>query len=250
MADGSTPVLEALRAEQEALGEVLAGLTDAQWEQPSLCAGWSVGDVVLHLAQTEEAVAALAAGETDRLPGPFGSGTTDDAMDRWVRAERGQPWAAVLDRWRTASEQARRVLFTGDPDRRIQWVTNTLKPATLATTRLAEHWTHALDVTEPLGLPYPDTDRLRHVAWLAHRTLPYAYARAGRDDAPPARLELTSPGGEPWQFGPVDAEVSISGPAGVFCRVAAQRLAADDASALDQRGERATEVLKTVRTYA
>ena len=59
-----------------------------------------------------------------------------------------------------------------------------LKPATLATTRLAEHWAHALDIVEPLGIPFPDTDRLRHIAWLGHGTLPYAFglpaSRPGR----------------------------------------------------------------------
>jgi hypothetical protein len=39
-----------------------------------------------------------------------------------------------------------------------------LKPATLATTRLTEHWAHALDITGPLGIELPDTGRLRHVA--------------------------------------------------------------------------------------
>lgn len=41
------------------------------------------------------------------------------------------------------------------------------KPRTLATTRSAGHWAHALDITDPLGITYPDMDRLRHVAWLA-----------------------------------------------------------------------------------
>ena len=54
-----------------------------------------------------------------------------------------------------------------------------VKPATLATTRLAEHWAHGLHITGPLGVDSPDTERLRHVAWLAHRTLPYAMTLAG-----------------------------------------------------------------------
>jgi hypothetical protein len=64
-------------------------------------------------------------------------------------------------------------------DRPEEWAAVPLSARTLATTRLAEHWAHALDVTGPLDLDYPDTARLRNIAWLAHRTLPYAFATAG-----------------------------------------------------------------------
>ena len=55
---------------------------------------------------------------------------------------------------------------------------------TLATTRLAEHWAHGLDIAGPLGADFPDTGRLRHIAWLAHRTLPYALSLAGEPTRP------------------------------------------------------------------
>ena len=55
-------IFDDLEAEQDQLDVVLAGLTDEQWRAPSAAPGWSVADVVLHLAQTEEAVVASAAG--------------------------------------------------------------------------------------------------------------------------------------------------------------------------------------------
>ena len=70
-------------------------------------------------------------------------------------------------------------LRDAEPGTRLTWVAGTLKPATLATTRLAEHWAHGLDITGPLGIDFPDTDRLRHIAWLGHSTLPYAFSLAG-----------------------------------------------------------------------
>ncbi|HZB97701.1 MAG TPA: maleylpyruvate isomerase family mycothiol-dependent enzyme [Candidatus Sulfotelmatobacter sp.] len=36
--------------ERAAMGEMLASLSEAQWSTPSLCAGWSVRDLALHLA--------------------------------------------------------------------------------------------------------------------------------------------------------------------------------------------------------
>jgi uncharacterized protein (TIGR03083 family) len=51
-------VFDDLVAEQDRLDAILAGLNDAEWAAPSAAAGWSVADVVLHLAQSEEAVTA------------------------------------------------------------------------------------------------------------------------------------------------------------------------------------------------
>ncbi|HET8605077.1 MAG TPA: maleylpyruvate isomerase family mycothiol-dependent enzyme [Marmoricola sp.] len=37
-----------IRAERAALAEILAGLTEAQWDAPSVCDGWRVRDVAAH----------------------------------------------------------------------------------------------------------------------------------------------------------------------------------------------------------
>jgi hypothetical protein len=62
-----------------------------------------------------------------------------------------------------------------------------LKPATLATTRLAEHWAHGLDITRPLGIAFPDTARLR-------RPIPSSQVppeRSAPDTTVPATVALT-----------------------------------------------------------
>jgi uncharacterized protein (TIGR03083 family) len=46
--------MEMARAERADLAAYLAGLTPQQWEAPSLCAGWSVKDVVAHVISYEE----------------------------------------------------------------------------------------------------------------------------------------------------------------------------------------------------
>lgn len=40
--------MAAVRAERSELAEVFAGLTPAQWDAPSLCAGWRVREVLAH----------------------------------------------------------------------------------------------------------------------------------------------------------------------------------------------------------
>ncbi|MEO3812817.1 maleylpyruvate isomerase family mycothiol-dependent enzyme [Sphaerisporangium sp. B11E5] len=283
-------IFDDLAAEQDRLESVLEGLTPSQWLTRSSAEGWTVADVVLHLAQTEEVVTASVAGvalgvseasgigggqgiRTDpagappeaapdmtRAPGVDGpSGDrpdmsravpagVDEFMDRLVADQRAEP-AVVFDRWRTARRAALAALRSADPRRRLEWVAAPMSPAALATTRLAEHWAHGLDITIPLGIDLPDTPRLRHVAWLAHRTLPYALALAGE---PPheIRCELTSPDGTTtWTYGPPDADSSITGPASTFCRIAAQRLP-PDSPGLTTTGPHAATALRHLRTYA
>jgi uncharacterized protein (TIGR03084 family) len=241
-------IFEDLAAEQDRLEHILAGLDEAQWMSASAAAGWTVTDTVLHLAQTEELVEASITGRELRtgFGAAAGRDTVDELADLAVRMERAAP-AEVFARWRRARLAALSALRGADPGQQVPWVAGTMKPATLATTRLAEHWAHGLDITGPLGIDFPDTGRLRHIAWLAHRTLPYALAQAGE---PPAevRCELTAPDG-PWEFGKPDAESSITGPAGDFCRVAAQRLA-PDRSALKATGPHGATALRVIRTYA
>ncbi len=240
-------VVDDFVAEGARLESILGLLTEAQWRTESGAAGWSVADVVLHLAQSDEGVVASAGGGDPR-EGVAVTGTVDDWAARMVDSERGTP-EQVFARWRQARDAAVDALRAADPQASLRWVTGPVKPATLTTTRLAEYWAHGLDITEPLGIEFPDTSRLRHIAWLAHRTLPYAFSLAG--EAPAAvRCSLTAPDGvTTWAFGPDDAESEISGTAGAFCRVAAQRLD-PAASGLQATGPHGAAALRVVRTYA
>jgi uncharacterized protein (TIGR03084 family) len=242
-------VFDDLSAEQERLEGILDGLDEAQWMSPSGAVGWTVADVVLHLAQSEESVVVTASGGDLRTGAGRAAGeTVDERVDYLVRAERAAP-DVVFGRWQRARRAALDALLGADPDRALEWVAAPVKPATLATTRLAEHWAHGLDITGPFGLEFPDTDRLRHVAWLAHRTLPYAMTLAGEQPTP-VWCELTAPdGGAVWEFGPAEAESAIAGPAGDFCRVAARRLA-PASSRLRATGPHGATALRLMRTYA
>ena len=244
-----TDVIEDLAAEQEHIESLLTKLSPADWRTPSAAAGWTIADVVLHLAQTEEGVvAALGAGGRPSVRwGDYGS-TVDEAMDAMVRDQRAEP-AEVFERWRAARRASVAALRGADPRRPVPWVAAPLKPQALATTRLAEHWAHAaLDIAPPLGLDYPDTTRLRHVAWLGHRTLPYAFRLAG-EPVVAVFCDLTAPDGSSWRFGDPAAENVISGSAGAFCRVGARRLA-PSASGLRTKGAYAEVALRLLRNYA
>ncbi|MFI9509520.1 maleylpyruvate isomerase family mycothiol-dependent enzyme [Nocardia sp. NPDC052566] len=238
--------IDALAREHEQLDAVLARLPLATWDAPSAAPGWTVTDVLLHLAQSEEFVPVVAAhGEfVQRPPGV----ELDQLMDMQVAGERGVTGPEVLERWRRACKASVATLRECPRDARLPWATVPLSPWTLASTRIAEHWAHALDITEPFGIDYPDTERLWHVARLAHRTLPYAFTVAGETGGP-VRCELVGPNGDSWIFGDADAESVIRGSAAEFCRVGAQRLTAGK-SLLSATGPYAAAALRVVRNYA
>lgn len=244
-----------LAAQHAELGGMLADLDEAGWRTPSRCEGWTVADVVLHLAQTDELAGASMAGTFDlgarRLAdGLEPTASVDEGADRMVAHERGASGADVRRRWQDAADHIRAALAVSDPHRRVRWVAGELSTRTLATTRLAEAWTHTGDVAAALGVELAPTDRLQAIARLAWRTLPYAFARAGRELAGPVAFELRAPGGGRWDLR-ADAEptTTIRGDALDLCLVAGRR-AESAATSLHGTGPDAGAVLELVRTYA
>ncbi|GAA3257391.1 hypothetical protein ACFO1B_52155 [Dactylosporangium siamense] len=61
--------------------------------------------------------------------------------------------------------------------------------------------------------------------------------------------DLTAPDGSHWRFGDPTADSTITGAAGAFCRVGAQRLAPAD-SGLRTSGPHAGTALRLLRNYA
>ena len=244
-------VFDDLVAEQDRLEDILSTLDDAAWYSESTAEGWTITDVVLHLAQSEEAVVASAAtsgDSADELRAFDRRGRTlDEVMDQRVEAQRAAP-EVVFERWRVARRVAVETLRSADPERRLRWAAAPLKPRTLATTRLAEHWAHGLDITEPLAMPFPDTDRLRHIAWLGHSSLHYAFSFVGEEPRE-VYCDLTAPDGAAWRYGDPATESRITGNAGAFCRVGARRLAPDD-SGLATDGPHGAAALRVLRNYA
>jgi uncharacterized protein (TIGR03084 family) len=256
---GTIPgVDQALAAQLAELDDFLGSLTVADWDQPSPCEGWSVSDVVLHLAQTNEMAIASARGRYDEVTAPLradGAGrpvqNVDEGAALAVDSERGQPPEAVLARWRASAGAMRDALAAADPHARVAWVEGQLSVRTLTTTRLAESWIHTGDVMHALGVEPVPTDRLWHIARLAWRTLPYAFARAGRQLSAPVAFELTTPDGDDvWRFLPdAEAATQVSGRADELCLVAARRVE-PSATGLTATGPDGAAVLDLVRTYA
>ena len=244
-------------ADQHAeLRSLVERCTDDDWSRQTRCDGWDVADVLLHLVQTDELAIASARGDLDGyLDGFLGardetSMTVDGAAAAQVELERAIGGTAIAARWEESSVALQAELRAGDPHRRVTWVAGQLSVRTLATTRLAETWIHAGDIATALGIDLAPTDRLYHVARLAWRTLPYAFAHAGVALSGPVALDLVGPHGDRWLFAPdVPETTTIRGSALEFCAIAARRVAPSQTSLVGE-GPDAAMVLHLVRTYA
>jgi uncharacterized Actinobacterial protein TIGR03083 len=247
-------ILDDLEAQHGELWSLLEPLEEIQWRLASPCEGWDVADVVLHLHQTDLLGIASLRGDLGRDVEDFmragGDESVDDAAAASVASARGQSGRETGAQWHESASQLRAEFATVDPSARLQWVVGHLSARTLAATRLSECWIHTGDVAAALGIELAPTNRLRHIARLAWRTLPYAFARAGRELTGPVAFDLAGPDGERWEFGLDDDPLTVVTGSGVeLCDVAGRRRE-PGATGLVATGPDAVGVLELVRTYA
>ena len=244
-------IIDDLEEEQAALGRVLDALSAASWDMPTHAPGWSVRDQVSHLAFFDEA-ASLAITNHDAFVAEARAAlqSGSDLEGRYLARGRSMAPSGVLDWWRTASSALIAAARTLDPRARLPWYGPDMSPASFITARLMETWSHGLDVVDVVDGDRPDTDRLRHVAFLGVRTRPYSYVIRGMQ--PPdtsIRVELMSTSGGKWVLGNEDAADAIRGTATDFCRVVTQRRHVADTN-LEVRGLAAEEWIAIAQAFA
>jgi uncharacterized protein (TIGR03084 family) len=242
-------LIDDLAYEQEDLRAVCARLSEDEWLTPTPARGWDVRDTIAHLADTDEiAIDTISDGPRSLNRFVLQFATSKDVTLWGVLRGRRRSGSDVLSWWDRTSVAERERLLTLETTR-IPWGIGMGRPA-FVTARLMEAWAHGLDVHAAVGSTSVDTDRLRHVAFLATRALPYAFSYAGRGlPASPLRVELDLPSGAQWTHGPADAADRITGPAGEYCRVFVQRLSAADAPGLVATGAGAREALAVARAF-
>lgn len=250
----STPlgeIIDDLEAEHSALGKVLDELSVADWETQTHAPGWSVRDQVAHLAFFDEAAAlAIADGEAFAAEARAAPEQVTNPEGSYLARGRGMAPSGVLDWWRTASSELIAAARRLEPKARLPWYGPDMGAASFITARLMETWSHGLDVVDVVDRERPDTDRLRHVAFLGARTRAYSYMVRGMEPpATPVRVELTSPSGEEWVLGDADAAELIRGTATDFCRVVTRRRHPADTN-LEVRGPAAEEWMGIAQAFA
>jgi uncharacterized protein (TIGR03084 family) len=246
-----TYVLSDLRDESQDLDELVSGLADDAWATPTPAQGWTIAHQIAHLAWTD-GQSLLAVTDPDAFAREVANAMT--SLDTYVdeAAEQGAalPPPELLARWRSSRTQLAAALTAQPPGARFPWYGTAMSTASMATGRLMETWAHGEDIADALAVRRAPTDRLRHVARIGVRARDHTYAVRGLE--PPAeefRVELTSPTGELWTYGPDDAPQRVTGPALDFCLLATRRRHRAD-TALVAEGKDADHWLDIAQAFA
>jgi uncharacterized protein (TIGR03084 family) len=213
-----------LKDEYEALDILVAGLEGAGWESKTSFFEWTVKDEIAHIAFFD-GTARLAA--TD--PEPFKEhvkalfGGQAEAMAQLTVLKK-MAYPDLLRYWREERTALVNALSRLGQKDRLPWYGPSMSAVSFATARLMETWAHGQDVVDALKLNRPATDRLYHIAHLGNITFGWSFINR-QMEAPqvPVRVELTSPSGAVWTWGPEGARDIIRGSVLGFCLVVTQR---------------------------
>lgn len=274
-----------LSAEQQALDDIVSALDDDGWATQTPSPRWTVADQIGHLTyfdgtaamaitdperfttQVHEMLAAMTrdvgtedasteddgtedVGTGDDGAEEHGTDESDTADDVTLGEYRAMTPPELLTAWRAGRERLADAAAGLADDDRVPWYGPSMGSKSFLTARLMEAWAHGQDIVDAVGAERAPTDRLRHISQLGFITRGWTYANRGRDaPAVPVRVELTSPSGEVWTFGPDDADESVTGSALDFCLVTTQRRHVDD-TALVVTGSAAREWMELAQLFA
>ena len=225
------------------------------WATPSACAGWSVADVVLHLAQTNEMAIGSAQGDLDgamvRLTEGLAptDGDIDDGAALMVAHQRGAPTAELHERWLRSSTDLRAALLACDPGDRLTWVAGELAARTLG-----DH--PAGGDVDPHRATSPRASASSSSPPSACGTSPASPGARSptRSSARASSLRAPSPSASPARAArrgtsATTAPTTISGSGYDLCRVASRRVPVTDTD-LASAGPTATPSSRLIRTWA
>ena len=138
---GTVDIWTVIQGERKALAGDLAGLDEQQWAAPSLCADWTVRDVLAHMTGTAKITPAGFFAKMAASGFSFGRLQAKD-----IATEKGGSPADTLARFEAIEASRKHPPGPGD-------------------TMLGETIIHAQDIRRPLGIPhdYP-TDAVVQVA--------------------------------------------------------------------------------------
>ena len=174
-------VVQDLAAEHAALESVLVQMTPEQWDLPTHAPGWLTRHQLAHLTIFDSA-AALAMGDVAAFR------ATRISEPEYLLDASETPPSQLLDEWRLSSVALCGRAAALDESGRLPWYGPDMSPTSFVTARLMECWSHGLDVVDVVGIERPDTERLRHVAFIGfrraavqfHEPRPAGADRAGR----------------------------------------------------------------------
>jgi uncharacterized protein (TIGR03083 family) len=241
--------IEAVRADRAALLEIGRGLTAAQWQEPSGCPGWSVQDVLAHLATGFWAMVDLS-----QLPDITGQ-PFEQGQEVWVQSMRDLSPKAVLDDYEQVSSTGLdRLAGLAGLDLQVPLGDAGTYPAALFPAAYSfDHYTHIradlFGPRWPLDGEPPPSDELRMGAALDWIEAALPQQNTAAEPQATLEIEVTGPGGRVIAFGsgPAKATVTSDGPG--FVRWVTQRASWPDVGVEAAGDEAALAVARRLRVY-
>ncbi|GAA2616672.1 maleylpyruvate isomerase family mycothiol-dependent enzyme [Dactylosporangium fulvum] len=190
MSSTQTDLTPHVRAERERLVGLLSGLQDDEWDNPSLCRGWRVREVVAHITMPFR---------TSLPRVVVGLAAAGFSFNRY--ADR----AARRDAVRMSGAELLAVLRAN--------IANPWQPPGGGPVAALSHDTiHGLDITEPLGLPSPPVERVALVLTNANpRSLSYFGVDLAGIQLRGADADVRIGDGEPVEMPVKDILLTITG---------------------------------------
>jgi uncharacterized protein (TIGR03083 family) len=189
---------------------VLQALTPDQWNLPTVCEGWSVKDVALHMLGDD---VGWLSGRRDqhRERATIASWEWNDLIafinarnDQWVRANRRMSARVLCDLVPIFGSMVCDFVDSLDPNAPgmvINWAGDDQKPIWFEVGReLTERWMHHQHICDAVGITdsLKEPDVLHAVLDMFARALPHAYRGVDLPDGTAITLWLIGEGGGSW----------------------------------------------------
>jgi uncharacterized protein (TIGR03084 family) len=239
--------------ESDALHSLIAPLSDAEYDMPTLFKGWTINMILRHLhvwniaadlALTQpvafaEFIANMASGIRGGLLPEFEVKYLDGVAGQNLASE----WIHQFTKMAPHFSDA-------DPKLRVKWVGPDMSVMSSITARLMETWAHGQAIYDVLGVERIDADRIGNIVRLGVNT--YGWTWKNRRMEPPGpmpHLCLTAPSGAIWEYGEPSENGLIEGSASEFCQVVTQTRNIAD-TALRVTGGVATQWMAVSQCFA
>ena len=228
------------------IGDLCSALTEAEWNTPTDCAGWSVQDQIAHLAGSEGRI--LGIPDPAHTPADISHLKSDAGLSNELVVDWRRPWSGqeVLDEFRELTGRRLgdlRAMSDDDFSTETQTPLGPAPVSELVSIRIMDAWVHEQDIRRALDQPGEmEGPAAAHSLGRLMRALPYVVARrAQAPDGSSAVIEVTGPagrllsvmveGGRGRESGtvPADATVRITIDAETFGRLGCGRWDPDEA---------------------
>jgi len=241
------------RDESEALFQLLAPLSDADFDRATLFKDWTLNDILGHLhmwnwaadlsLQDGDAFLEFAASAMDDI----NSGSLRGFEAKWRDGVSGEK---LRDAWREFYLPMSERFAAADPKLRVKWAGPDMSVLSSITARLMETWSHGQAVYDALGVERVNADRIKNIAVLGVNTFGWTHKNRGWDIPDPAPyVKLTAPSGDVWEWGDSGSGNAVEGLAEEFCQVVTQTRNVAD-TGIRTTGDVATQWMSVAQCFA